>query len=218
MQVLLILLVLLIIVFNLIVNLTNITIIIKYCLGSNSLSEYWSLYFKNCFSFRAIYSSIFGLVLALILFVILIPIIIIRKILFKSKVQQLVSDGLIFYYKDVELPLNTTFFSNCNDFGFAINKVTASGNIAEDVEQVLHSLITLAEANAFEIKYHIMKEMYIASKDKTAIAPLLIVKNEESFPVYFLYDDNQVNQFKNVRILLQETRFKQCIYFSVKNF
>lgn len=218
MQGILILLLVLIIVFNLIVNLTNITIIIKYCLGTNSLGEYWSLYFKNCFSFRAIYSSVFGLVLAIILFVILIPVIIIRKILFKGKVQQLVSNGLIFDYRDVELPSDTTFFSNCNDFGFAINRVAASGKIAQDVENVLHSLIAFSEANTVEIKYHIMKEMYIASKDKTAIAPLVVVKDEQSFPVYFLYDDNQVNQFKNVRAILQETRFKNCIYFSVKNF
>jgi len=218
MQIILLIVVVLIILYNLIVNLNNMTIIVKYCLGTNTLDEYWSMYFKHCFSFRAIYSSVFGLLIAIILFLILIPVIIIRKILFKGKINQYVSDGLIFTYSDIELPSTSTFFSNCNDYGFAINRVEATGKISDDIEKVLNELLLFAKDNGKELMFDFMKEMYIMSSDKTAVAPIVLIDDEKNYPVYFLYDDKQINQYKNIKQTLLETRFKDCIYFSVKNF
>jgi len=218
MQVILLLVIVIILLYNLIVNLNNMTIIVKYCLGTNTIDEYWSMYFKHCFSFRAIYSSIFGLIIAIIVFFVLIPVVIIRKIIFKGKINQYVSDGLIFTYNDVELASAITFFSNCNDYGFAINRVEATGKISDDIENVLNELLLFAKNNDKELHFDFMKEMYIMSSDKTAVAPIMLIDGERNFPVYFLYDDKQINQYKNIKQTLLDTRFKECIYFSIKNF
>lgn len=207
----------LIILYNLIVNLTNITIIVKYCLGTNTLDKYWELFFKNCFSFRAIYSSIFGVILAILIFIVLLPIIPIRKVLYAKKMEEYVESGLVFRYNDIDLPVNSTFYSNCNDYGFAINKVEATGKIAQDIENALKSLIDFAEQNNIEIKYDVMKEIFILSRNESAFAPLSLFKDEVNYPVYFLYDDKQVEKYKSVKLALSETGFKNTIYFSVKN-
>ena len=210
----------LIIIYNLYVNLTNITIIIKYCIANNSVSEFWSLYFKHCFSFRAIYSSVFGLVISILLFFILIPIVLIRKYIFKKEITAMMSNGLVFEYKNTELPQGTWFYSNVTDFGFDMNKINATGNVAEDMENVLNCFLDFAKTTGKEINFDFMKEMYLAENDKTAIAPLLI--RDDSYnnlnPVYLLYNDDQINQYKKVKGLLAETRYKDSIYFSVKNF
>lgn len=208
----------LIILYNLIINLSNVTIIIRYCLGTNTLDEYWNLYFKNCFSARAIYSSIFGLILAIFLFIILIPIILIRRILFAKKMGQYQESGLVFKYDNSQLPAGTTFYSNCNDYGFAINKVEATGEVAQDMEKVILTLTTFGEENNIEIKYDIMKEIYILSTNETVYAPLNIFKEEKNYPVYLLYDDKQIERYKKVKLSLAETAYNDTIYFSTKNF
>lgn len=207
-----------IILFNLIVNLSNITIIIRYCLGTNTLDEYWNLYFKNCFSLRAIYSSIFGLILAIFLFVILIPIILIRRILFAKKMEEYQESGLVFKYNNSQLPAGSTFYSNCNDYGFSINKVEATGEVAQDMEKIILALTTYGEENNIEVKYDIMKEIYILSTNETVYAPLNLFRDEKNYPVYLLYDDKQIEKYKKVKLSLAETAYNDTIYFSTKNF
>jgi len=214
----LLVLLVLIVLYNLIINLTNITIIIKYCLGTNTLGEYWNLYFKNCFSFRAIYSSIFGLVLAIFLFIILIPIILIRRILFAKKIQEYQESGSVFKYSNSQLPAGSTFYSNCNDYGFAINKVEATGEVAQDMEKIILSISNFGKENNMEINYDVMKEIYILSTNETVYAPLNLFKDEKNYPVYLLYDDKQIENYKKVKSLLAETGYKDTIYFSTKNF
>lgn len=210
----------LIIIYNLFVNLTNISIIVKYCVANNSVSEFWSLYFKHCFSFRAIYSSVFSLVISFHLFFILIPIVLIRKYVFKKEVKTMMANGLVFEYKNTELPQGSWFYSNVTNFGFDINKINATGNVAEDMENILNSFLDFAKTNGKEFNFDFMKELYIADKDKTAIAPILI--RDDSYtnlnPIYLLYNDDQINQYKKVKELLAESRYKDSIYFSVKNF
>src|SRR5689334_18028327 len=117
MEVILIVILVLIIVYNLFVNIANISIIVKYCIANNSVVEFWSLYFKHCFSLRAIYSSVFGFVISILLFFILIPIVLIRKFIFKKEINSMISNGLVFEYKNTELPQGSWFYSNVSDFG-----------------------------------------------------------------------------------------------------
>ncbi len=214
----LLVLLVLIVLYNLIINLTNITIIIKYCLGTNTLGEYWSLYFKNCFSLRAIYSSIFGLILAIFLFIILIPIILIRRILFAKKMQEYQESGSVFKYSNSQLPAGSTFYSNCNDYGFAINKVEATGEVAQDMEKIILAISAFGKENNIEINYDVMKEIYILSTNETIYAPLNLFKEEKNYPVYLLYDEKQIENYKKIKLMLADTGYKDTIYFSIKNF
>lgn len=218
MAALLLVLLVLILGYNLIVNLTNISIIIKYCLATNSIEEFWPLYFKHCFSLRAIYSSVFSLFLSVFLFLCLIPIVIIRKIVLKKDFENRMNNGLSFTYDNLELPAGSWFYSNVTNFGFAMNKITATGNIAEDMEHIVNAFLESSKVTLKECSFDFMQEMYIMEEDKTAIAPLLIKEEEKVYPVYVLYDEHQINQYLKVSPLLQQTRFKDTIYFSVKNF
>lgn len=208
----------LLLLYNLVINLSNISNIVGYCFATNTLTEYWGSFFKFCFYGRAIYSSIIAFIIALFIFIIITPIILIRMLLFKGQVQKQVKEGLIFDYNDVQYVSNSEGFfkTNIENFGFKKNDYKIFGKIEQDVENVLKHLYDEFEAKGSEFKYEIMKEMYVLEKDKSAYAPLLITVDEAVFPVYFLYNDQQQDQYRSIAGLLSETRYKNTVFFSVK--
>ena len=65
-------------VINFAISSKNIFKIVSYCLEQNSISNYWSMFFKTSFSFRALISSTLGLIIAFMIFLVITPYILIR--------------------------------------------------------------------------------------------------------------------------------------------
>ncbi|MCR1023480.1 hypothetical protein NQT66_01580 [Cellulophaga baltica] len=75
-------------VINFAISSNNIFKIVSYCLEQNSVSNYWTMFFKSSFSFRALISSTLGLIVALMIFLVITPYILIRTF---SKKEPLIS-------------------------------------------------------------------------------------------------------------------------------
>ena len=69
----------LILIINLFINSGNLFKIVSYCFQTNSISQYWTLFFKSSVSGRAVISSILGFILALLIFIAITPFFLIRK-------------------------------------------------------------------------------------------------------------------------------------------
>ncbi|PZR21224.1 MAG: hypothetical protein DI539_08600 [Flavobacterium psychrophilum] len=213
MQVLLFLFALIIIVFNLIINLSNITRIIKYCLKHNTLNKFWPNYYKACVSGRAIYSTIIASILALILFLLLVPIIIIRGILKKEEIEQMRKSGVYFDYNSSTPERSKIFKTNLPSIGLNDITINSSGNINTDCMKVIDEL-TRQSKNEYTLVFDPMQEIEVNSEIVTV--PLLITVNTSVYPAYFIYTPFQKEQYTNISNTLKKNGIHQTVYFSLQ--
>ena len=85
MRVLLIAIFVVILLVNFFINSANLFKIVRHSFQTNSIDNYWDLFFKNCLSGRAIISSILGFIIAFFVFCIIAPIVLIRKSIYCKK-------------------------------------------------------------------------------------------------------------------------------------
>lgn len=206
-----------IILYNLFVNLSNISIIIEYCYSTNTLDKYWSLFFKNCISGRAIYSSIIAIILAFVIFLFLLPIVVIRGVLFKQEFKRQLESGYVFDYSNVlmDFPNDTKLLTNISDYeNFEAREYESSASLNFDAKKVVDSVKEQCSNKKLHFRFKVQQEMYLPS-GKTATAPILFYIEDEVYPVYFIYNELQAIQYNNISKLLSDSRFKNTIYFSV---
>lgn len=213
---LLIAVIIIILLWNIVIGLSNITSIINYCLDTNTVSDYWKYFFKNCVSGRAIYSSIFMLFTGLIIFIILVPVVIVRSFFIKSKLKKQFLNGQLFDYSNYLFTSNIPKKQDSNllDFGFENRNIAICGNFLEDSKTVILYFERYCNENNLEFKSYNNFEIYILETDQSATAPLVVYIGDTVYCIYFLYEDFQKTQFQSVKAIISDSKFKNCIYFS----
>ncbi|MFK8008238.1 MAG: hypothetical protein AB8H03_17910 [Saprospiraceae bacterium] len=208
-----------IILINFMINLGNITKISMYCIQTNTLNQYWSAWFKSSVNGRAIISSIIGFVLAVLVFFLIMPIVLIQKFLFNKKVKTQVDNGLWFDYSQVKISPNEgdTFFTNINKLGLEQEEFKVYGDVKIDVMMIVGALVKACQEKGIPLAYKVMEEVKLHNTQKARV-PVLLEMNNEQYPVYLIYNDDQKNQFYKVGSQLEQSGFKDCFYFSVNRF
>lgn len=208
-----------IIIINFMINLGNIGKIAIFCLQTNTLNQYWGAWFKSGVNGRAIISSIIGFVLALFIFCIITPIILIRSTLFNKKVKEYVANGLLFDYSNIKMQPdeNATFFTNINKLGLDSTDFKIYGDVKLDVMMILGTLTKACQDKGIEVAYKVMEEVKLKNSQIAKI-PVLLEMNNNKYPVYLIYNDQQKDQFYKVGSQLEQSGFKDCLYFSVNRF
>lgn len=215
-RIILIIVAALIIIVNLFINFSNIFKIVSYCFQTNTLSQYWSLFFKSCVSLRAIISSVFAIILGLVIFIIITPFILIRRVTIGKKTAALIEEGILFEYPDIDLQNeNLIFNSNLQSItGISLNQdLKAVGNIKMDARSVISDIQTKLVANNTAFSFKAMHDITL-SDGKDAIVPLFITIDKKSYPVYFIYNEKHKSQFQKITNRLYNRGYK-CIYFSI---
>lgn len=214
MHVLLLIVAIGILAYNLVINITNLSKIIGFCFRQNSLNFYWEGYYKACVSGRAIYSTIISFILAFILFVIIAPILLIRGIIFSEQIRKRKESGLLFEYQEAFPKPNesTYFYTNIDDTGVENIKTHITGSIKKDCLDVIIKLQTFAKSNNIVMQYDVQQDIQLSND--TATIPLLLTKDNLSYPVYFIYTELHKKQFSSIRKILRANGIDQVIYFS----
>lgn len=217
-RIILIIVAALIIIVNLFINFANIFKIISYCFQTNSLGQYWSLFFKSCVSGRALISSIFAIVLAIIIFIIITPIILIRGVTIGKKTAALIEEGILFEYPDLDLQNNNlSFKTNLQSLtDISLNEdLKAVGNVRIDATLVVGEIQAKLETESKSFSFKAMHNITL-SDGKDAIVPLFLTIEDKSYPAYFIYNEKHKSQFQKINSRLYNRGYK-CIYFSIVN-
>lgn len=206
---------LIIILYNFFVNLGNLIKIISYCYQTNTLGEYWSLYYKSSVSGRAIFSTIFGFVLALLLFIVISPLILIRSYIFGKKISILVEEGLYFEYINQDLLSQELIFYNNikKELGFEIEDIKASGNVRIDAAISVTNIEKkcIEQNKSFNL---LIRQIILLNDNHEAIVPVLIEIDTLKYPTYFIYNETHKDQFLKIKNKLYDKGYKSCLYFS----
>jgi hypothetical protein len=205
----------LVIIVNLFINFANIFKIVSYCFQTNSLNQYWSLFFKSCLSGRAIISSIFAIVLGVLVFIIITPFVLIRRATLGKKTAALIEEGILFEYPDLDLQnRNLSFKSNLESLtGISLNKdLKAVGNVRIDATLVVSEIQTKLNAENKAFAFKAMHNITL-NNGKDAIIPLFLTIEDKSYPAYFIYNEKHKSQFQKINNRLYNRGYK-CIYFS----
>lgn len=208
-----------IILINFVINIGNIMKISLYCIQTNTLNQYWSAWFKSSVNGRAIISSIIGFVLAVAVFMLVMPIVLIRKFLFAKKVKTQVENGLWFDYSQVKVTPKEgdTFFTNINKLGLGQEELKVYGDVKLDLMMIVGALAKACQEKGIPFVYKVMEEVKLHNSQKARI-PVLLEMNNEKYPLYLIYNEDQKNQFYKVGSQLEQSGFKDCFYFSVNRF
>ncbi len=204
-----------IILYNFIINITNLSIIVRYCLQTNSLEEFWPTYGKVCVSGRAIYSTIISFIFALPVFILIAPVILYREKKYGRQLTKALETGLVFEY-DNSLGAEVKgleFYTNSNVAGLGQISVTTTGVIRLDFAMILGEIKTECEKKNFSLRYDVMQ--HINLEGEQAAVPLLFNINGTDYPLYVIYNEIQKKQFINVSEKFARTGINDVIYFSV---
>lgn len=215
-RIILIVIAALIIIVNLFINFSNIFRIVSYCFKSNTLNQYWSLFFKNCVSGRALISSVFAIIIAVIIFIIITPFVLFRRATIGKKTAALIEEGILFEYQDLNLSdKNVHFNSNLESLtGISLtNDLAATGNVKIDATLVISEIQTKVQAEDKTFSFKAMHNITL-NDGKDAIVPVFITIDQKSHPVYFVYNETHKNQFNKINSKLYSRGFKS-IYFSI---
>jgi len=205
----------LILIINFFINSGNLIKIISYCFQTNSIGEYWTLFFKSSVSGRAIISSILGFVLALIIFILITPFILIRKSIYGKKISTLLEDGLLFQYQDLNLENENLFYiSNINQTaGLKLENIKVTGKIRIDALVLISEIEQICQTQKKEFKYSVMEKIKLNDK-KEAIVPIILSIEGKRIPTYFIFNETHKKQFSKIKSTLYNQGYKNSIYFS----
>jgi hypothetical protein len=204
-----------IVIINFFINSGNLLKIITYCFKTNSINQYWTLFFKSSVSGRAIISSIIGFVLASIIFILITPIILIRKYIFGKKTSILLEEGLLFQYQDLNLEHENLFYnSNLTQItGLNIDNVKATGKLRIDAIILISELDKICKAQNKAFAYTVMEKVNV-NDNKEATVPVMLTIDGKKYPTYFIFNETHKNQFNKIKNTLFKHRYKNCIYLS----
>ena len=205
----------LILIINFFINSRNLIKIVSYCYQTNTLSEYWKLFFKSSVSGRAIISSIIGFVLALVIFILIFPIIIIRKNIYGKKISELTENGLLFQYQDLELEKDDiVYISNINQVSnIKLKDIKVTGKIRIDALIIIGELDAMCKSEKKAFEFSAMEKILL-NDNREAIVPILLSIDGKKYPTYFIFNEIHKKQFGKIKNKLYNQGYKNCIYFS----
>ena len=82
---------------------------------------------------------------------------------------------------------------------------------------IVGSLAKACQEKGIPFVYKVMEEVKLHNSQKARI-PVLLEMNNEKYPLYLIYNEEQKNQFYKVGSQLEQSGFKDCFYFSVNRF
>lgn len=205
----------LILIINFFINSGNLIKIVSYCYQTNTISEYWNLFFKSSVSGRAVISSLIGFILALIIFIIILPIILIRKNRYGKKILELKENGLLFQYQDLELEKdNIVYISNINQvLNIKMKDIKVTGIIRIDASIIVGEIDAIYKSENKSFEFTVMEKI-ILNDNKEAIVPILLSIDGKKYPTYFIFNEIHKKQFGKIKNNLYNQGYKNCIYFS----
>lgn len=214
MQALILIAGILIIIYNLFVNVSNLNSLASHALRYNTTNGYWEAYFKNCVSLRAIISSVVGTIFAFILFVILEVMILFRGEAIKKEINLAKSTGLKFFYEnDNSWAEKTAFFeTNIHTVGFDKKSIQVTGVVRLDFAQILTFIKTECENKSLPLSYEVMQEIKLGAD--TATVPFLVNIKYVDYPLYVIYTQEQLMQFRTVKDKFAAAGISDVLYFS----
>jgi hypothetical protein len=203
-----------ILIMNFFINSGNLIKIISYCFKTNTIGEYWELFFKSSVSGKAIISSIIGFVLAVIVFIIITPFILVKKYLYGKKISTQLEEGLFFEYEDLNFDENIFYNSNISKVsGLQIDKINVTGKIRIDAIMLISDIDKICKTQNKEFTYSVMDKIKI-NDTKEAIVPIILSIDGEKLPTYFIFNETHKKQFSKITNTLYNQGYKKNIYFS----
>jgi hypothetical protein len=215
MQALLLIAGVLIIVYNLFVNISNLSTLASEALRLNTVNGYWDAYFKSCVSARAIISSIIGMIFAFLLYLALTLIIAFRGEAVKKEIALAKSTGYKFYYENIPSlsEQKKNFHSNVSICGLAETDIMATGIVRLDLAQIMAHIQKECEAKNLTLRYEIMQEIQLGND--TATLPFLFTINNVDYPLYVIYTEEHKKQFSAVSEKLKAAGINDVLYYSL---
>jgi hypothetical protein len=206
-----------IILVNIVIQFSNLTKIIQYTFATNSLSKYWTYFFEGNVSARALISSIIGIVIALAIFLIIAPFILYRKYVLKNDVDSQLKAGLRFDYSESYPHINKEgyFKTNIDFLNIKDINIDITGNIRVDLVMMMTKISEFCESNSKKVNFEVMKKVKLSNKT-TAAVPVMMTLNDREYPIYIIYTDDHVEKYKNIKKLLFQSGYRDCIYFSTE--
>jgi len=202
------------ILYNLILNLSNLTRIINYCFDAGSLTHYWSLFYEGCFHRRAIYSSVIIAIIGFLVFIVIAPFVLIKGIFQEKKEQEMQVAGSVFRYENRSLTDTQFLYSNIEDLGIEKFECTATGNPAIDFALIMGFIDQGCEKQSIKIIQSPL-QTYDLKNNVRVIIPLTLELGEKVFPVYLLYNEMQKNAYLKIKPVLTANHFEPALYFSI---
>ncbi|WP_316803258.1 hypothetical protein [Pedobacter nototheniae] len=202
------------ILYNLILNLTNLTRIVNYCLDTGSLDHYWSLFYEACFHRRAIYSSIIISLIGLLIFIVIAPIVIIKGIFTEKQMEKRHNSGAYFKYTDSNLTDQKFSYSNLHELGIDKFESTATGKINIDFALVMGYIEEHCRNKKIKINQSVFQTYDLSNKMRVLI-PISIEKAERVYPLYLIYNDEHRESYQKINPTLKENHFENALYLSL---
>ncbi|WP_298422934.1 hypothetical protein [uncultured Kordia sp.] len=205
-----------IILYNIIIQFANLSKIIQYSFATNSLGSYWEYYFKNNFSARALISSLIGLVIAIAIFFVIAPFILYRKYVLKNDIDSQLKSGLLFNYEESYPHTNKDgiFYTNIDFLHVKDIQVNTTGILKLDLITVVSKVSEYCEANNKKVDFAFMEKVKLSNK-ATATVPVMMTLNDRKYPLYLIYTEEHKEKFQEMKKLLFQSDYRDCIYFSI---
>ncbi|MBC8756097.1 hypothetical protein H2O64_15575 [Kordia sp. YSTF-M3] len=206
-----------IILVNIIIHFSNLIKIIQYTFATNSLGNYWEYFFKNNFSARALISSLIALVIAIFIFFIIAPFVLYRKYVLKNDIESQLKSGLMLEYLESYPHVNKEgfFHTNIDFLNIKDIQVPITGNLRVDLVMIMGAISEKCEANNKTVDYAVMQKTKLSNKSVATI-PVMLSLNDREYPMYLIYTDEHIDQYKELKKSLFQSGYKDCIYFSTE--
>lgn len=205
---------LLFIVYNLIINLTNLTRIVNYCFDTNSLDHYWSLFHEACLHRRAIYSSIIISIAGAFLFIIISPIILVKGIFARKQMEERYRSGAYFKYTNDDLTEKKFGFSNLNELGIDKFEPIATGNVNADFALAMAYLEDHCRNKNLKITQSVF-ETYDLNNKMRVLIPVSIESGERVYPLYLIYNQEHKDSYQKINPILKDNHFENALFLSI---
>lgn len=205
---------LLFIVYNLVLNLTNLTRIINYCFDTNSLDHYWSLFQEACLHRRAIYSSIIISIVGALIFIVISPIIFVKRIFAQKQMAERHSSGAYFKYADDNLTEKKFSFSNLNELGIDKFESIATGNVKMDFALAMGYIEEHCRNKNLKVTQSVF-ETYDLNNKMRVLIPVSIEAGEKVYPLYLIYNQEHKESYQKINPILKDNHFENALFLSI---
>lgn len=206
----------LIVLYNIIIQFSNLLKIIEYTFATNSLFNYWEYYFKGNFSIRALISSLIGLIIAIVLFFIIAPFVLYRKYVLKNDIDSQLASGLMFEYKETypNVDSGEIFETNIDFLNIKDIHISTTGMLKLDLMSIIAEISKYCEDNNKKFAFAVMEKVKLSTKE-VATVPIMMTVNDRKYPLYLIYTREHQERYEEIKKLLFQSGYKDCVYFSL---
>jgi hypothetical protein len=202
------------ILYNLVINLTNLSKIVGFCFDTGSLDEYWNLFYEACVSRRAIYSTIAIGIIGFLVFIAIAPFVIIKGVVSDKKITANINSGAYFKYENYNLVNKNFSYTNIDQLGIESFDMTVTGHLNIDLPFLMTYIQERCDAKKLKIEQNLMQYYDLENKMHIQV-PLIIETGEKVYPLYLIYNQQHKDAFQKISPLLKENHFENALYFSI---